>query len=144
MRSQRAEHPTWLRNISKVFDSGVGQKMRSDAKGLIAGAGRQRTHVLTRLGALRTKQRKTPWRQHQSLAHAKQGRCSWEGCPGKKASKAAYPRSYDTFMRCEECSAFQGKDVFLCNDIKGRVEGDTQSRKTIQCHLAYHNKYHSK
>ena len=118
--------------------------MRSDAKGLIAGAGRQQTHVLTLMGALRSKQKNSPWRQYQSLVHAKKGNCSWEGCPGKLASKAVYPCSNDTFMRCEECSPFQGKDVFLCNDVKGGVEGDNQSRNTIQYHLAYHNKYHSK
>ena len=45
-------------------------------------------------------------------------------------------RAYDTCMICEECSAREGKPVYLCNDRKGGTP--------VLCHLAYHKKYHSK
>jgi hypothetical protein len=56
--------------------------------------------------------------------------------PGEKLSKAKYPRSSNTHMRCEECSAFLGKDVFLCN---GFVKG-----APVNCHRHYHLYHHNK
>ena len=73
---------------------------------------------------LKNKQRTLPWRIHQSEAVAKRGRCGWEDCPGKLASKAAYPRSSDTYMRCEECSMRLGKEVFLCNGFNRGSAGE--------------------
>ena len=85
---------------------------------------------------LKNQQRRSPWRVHQSEAVKKYGRCCWEDCPGKKLSKAKYPRSSDTHMRCEECSAYLGKDVFLCN---GFVKGEP-----VNCHRHYHLYHHNK
>ena len=53
-----------------------------------------------------------------------------EDCPGKTLSTAKYLRSSDTHMRCEECSAHQGKDIFLCNSF---VKGGP-----VNCHRHYH------
>jgi hypothetical protein len=61
---------------------------------------------------------------------------SFTGCPGFKACSADRKKSFRTSIQCEECSAEQGKDVFLCND--------TKSGKPVLCHLAYHKKYHDK
>ncbi len=57
---------------------------------------------------LKNKQRTLPWRIHQSKVVATRGKCGWDDCPGKLASKAARPRSSDTYMRCEECSLHLG------------------------------------
>ena len=52
----------------------------------------------------------------------KYGKCCWEDCSGKRLSKAKYLQSCDTHMRCKECSAYLGKDVFLCNRcVKGAM-----------------------
>ena len=59
-----------------------------------------------------------------------------ERLPWDKCSKAVTPRSYDTSMRCEECTAFSGKSTFLCNDNKKGV--------AVHCHEAYHSRYHNK
>ncbi len=64
------------------------------------------------------------------------GKCCWEDCPGEKLSKAKYPRSSNTYMRCKECSAYLGKDVFLCN---GFVKGEL-----VNCHRHYHLYHHNK
>ena len=52
----RALNASIFRNLTKVFDSGRGRKIRSDAKGIVASAaGRQRNHVIACLGKLRMK-----------------------------------------------------------------------------------------
>ena len=51
-------------------------------------------------------------------------------------SKAKYPRSSNRHMHCEECSAYLGKDVFLCN---GFVKG-----VLVTCHWHYHMYQHNK
>ena len=131
MRRQAAGHPDPVRDWSRVFDSGSGRTIRSDAKGAIAGYGRQRNNQAAHaLYNLRRKQMGNSWRTHQSVACAKRGKCAYNGCPNLLRSKAKYPRSYDTHMRCEECSLMAGKDVYFCNDVKKGVP--------CLCHLAYH------
>ena len=141
MRQRQAEHPVVCRDTTNVFDSGCGRKIRSDAKGIVAQPGRQRTHVLSRVCYLQTLQTKSPWRFHQSLASEKRGRCAWTGCPGLKTTSNKRKRPYATSMRCEECSALQGKSVYLCNDAKGKV---TAGGQLCLCHIAFHQKYHNK
>jgi hypothetical protein len=85
---------------------------------------------------LKNQQCTSPWRMHQSEAVAKKGRCRWDDCPGKLASKAKYPRVSDTHMRCEECSARLQMDVYLCN---GYVKG-----VPVNCHWHYHIYHHNK
>ena len=56
--------------------------------------------------------------------------------PGKWLGTAKYPCSSQTHMRCKECSAYLGKDVFLCN---GFVKG-----APVNCHRHYHMYHHNK
>jgi hypothetical protein len=85
---------------------------------------------------LKNQQRKLPWRIHQSEVVAKKGRCGWEDCPGKLASKGICPCSSNTHMRCKECIARLGKDMYLCNSfIKGMP---------VKCHQHYHIYNHNK
>jgi len=136
MRSQRAEHPAHIRDLTNVFDSNTGRKLWSDAKGLVAGNGRKPKAATQRLSLLMNQQKKAHWHTHQNLAYHQKGKCCWKGCPGIKTSQAERPRSYDTFMRYKECSANCWKNSFFCNNTKSNVP--------VLCHLAYHNKYHSK
>ncbi len=140
MRTYRPEHPKFSRDLTNVFDFGTGRKIRTDAKGIVACGTRGRGAVEApqqRMRELRNKQKKSAWRIHQSMASSKRGRCCWVHCPGLTASAAnKKPRTYETSMRCEECSAMLEKNVFLCNDTKKGVP--------ILCHQAYHKKYHNK
>ena len=38
MRTLKAQHPAWLRDMRVVFATGFGKKIRSDAKGVVARA----------------------------------------------------------------------------------------------------------
>jgi hypothetical protein len=107
MRKLRAEHPSWTRDLGKLFGWVTGRKVRSDAKGMmtVMPACLPVEVAMNNYALLKNQQRKSPWRMHQSEAVAKQGKCGWDDCPGKLASKAKYPRNSDTHMRCEECSA---------------------------------------
>ena len=135
VRVQEPEHPQFTRDLTSVFDTGSGRRVRSDAKGVVASSTAQ-PRISKRVAALRQKQKRLPWRKHQSVAYHMRGRCHYSRCPATKTSAAERKRSYLTFMRCEECSAVAGKDMFFCND--------TKSKKPCLCHLAYHTKYHAK
>jgi len=114
MRSQRAEHPLWLRDLSYVFGWFIGRKMRSDAQRRISGSDCQPTRAAKRLSTLYNKQKKVPWRMHQSLAYEWKGKCCWKECPNLKSGKERKrAQSYDIFMRCKECSAMYGTDMFF-------------------------------
>jgi hypothetical protein len=138
MRSQVPEHPNFSRDLTNVFDFGSGRKIRSNAKGTIAKGvprGRSIPAPNQRERQLKAKQSKEEWRVHQSLAGVCRGRCAWMNCTGLK-SDAKRKRSKLTNMRCEQCSAEKGKQIYLCNDVKN---GETNN-----CHIAYHRKYHTK
>ncbi|KAL7527968.1 hypothetical protein ACHAXR_007787 [Thalassiosira sp. AJA248-18] len=143
MRSLRPEQPHHIRNLVNIFDYGAGRKLRTDAKGTVARGIRGAAAIAApnqRMRQLRKKQKKAVWRMHQSMACEKRGKCHWENCPGMKKESGddsrKRKRSYNTYMRCEECSAREGKNIFLCNDVKSRVP--------VLCHLVYHSKYHNK
>jgi hypothetical protein len=138
MRKLRAEHPSWTRDLGKLFGWVTGRKVRSNAKGMmtVMPACLPVEVAMDNYVLLKNQQRKSPWSMHQSEAVAKQGKCGWDDCPGKLASKAKYPRNSDTHMRCEECSARLGKDVYLCN---GYVKG-----APVNCHRHYHIYHHIK
>ena len=97
MRTRKAEHPMHLRDMTNVFDHGTGRAVRSDAKGFIARRTVQLPTTNT-ISHLLEKQKKEPWRKHQSVANTKQSKCCWINCIGKRKSTAARKRSYDTFM----------------------------------------------
>ena len=141
MRKQVPEHPAYERDLTNVFDWGTGRKIRSDTQGHMSqGVARgNSSYVLAphqRERDLKAKQKKQQWRIHQSVAGGKSGYCKWIGCPGLKQCKAKQKRSYRTYMRCEECTAQLGKEMFLCNDVK--------SGTAVNCHFAHHKKYHTK
>ena len=124
--------------MSKLFGWITGRKVRLNAKGMMTVQSvmpREETPT-DNYALLKNQHRQSPWRVHQSKAVEKYARCCWEDCPWKRLSKAKYPRSSDMHMRCEECSAYLGKDVFLCN---GFVKG-----VPVNCHRHYHMYHHNK
>ena len=134
MRKQKPEHPVPVPSLARVHDTGVGRKKRSDAKGTLPGHGRQQdTQPASYLAPLRKKQKTNPWRTHQSFACEKTpGYCAYHGCPNRvlTKSKGKKIQGHYTRMRCEECSAEKGRDVYFCNDFrKGKV---------VNCHLRWH------
>ena len=139
MRSYSAEHPQTSRHLGGLWDWGAGRRIRSDCQWTVARGTRGPrfvSHEARGGGDLRKKRKKAKWRVHQSFAHSKKGRCCFVNCPGRKKSKAKVKRSYDTYMRCEECSVAAGKDIYLCNNVK--------SGTPVLCHLAHHQMYHTK
>jgi hypothetical protein len=137
MRKLRAEHPSWTQDMKKLFGWVTGRKVRSDAKGMMMGmpACPLVDAPMDNYALLKNKQRTSPWRIHQSEVVARKEKCGWDDCPGKLASKAARPRSSNTYMRCEECSVRLGKDVFLCNGFNRGVP--------VNCHRYYHIYHHN-
>ena len=138
MRQRATTHPHPVRNLSLgVFDTGSGRKIRSDAKGRCLryhGHAQNQSKNNLSLKNLKRKQRTHPWCTHQSIAFETRNHCSFKGCPGLKSSKDALrPRGTKTFMRCQECSAEQGTNVFFCND--------TSKGKPQLCHYRYHTRH---
>jgi len=86
MRSYIPRHPAILRDLSRVYHSGVGRKIRSDAKGICAVAKRASGVMAraARLRSLRYKQtHRETWRVHQSKACERRGYCECASCPGQ-------------------------------------------------------------
>ena len=165
VRQRKAVHPAWVRDISLVFHPGM-RKIRTDVKMVVARMKVPSFAVLTatRLVApaqlpaatqpmararpvaavnkeeclLKYRQRKSPWRTHQSIASPKRGFCSYSCCPGATTGIGSKKRnrSHKTNMRCEECSAKEGKDVFFCNVTKNGVP--------TLCHIEHHCLNHIK
>jgi hypothetical protein len=121
LRKLRAEHPSWTRDMAKLFGWVIGRKVWSNAKGMMMAmpACPLVGLLMDNYALLKNKQRTLLWRIHQSKAVAKRGKCGWEDCPGKLASKVAYPGSSDTYMRCEECSVRLAQDVFYATALTG-------------------------
>jgi hypothetical protein len=143
IRQKQPEHPPYLSNVQAgIFAEGLGRKVKSTAHGNIPTQQSKTACLGPGLAAMLQTKKKYPWRQHQSLAHCKEGRCSWEKCPNLTLSTGKRKRGYGTFMRCEECSITKGKDVYFCNGIKGKKEGGAREWNTCQCHIEYHTKYH--
>ena len=89
MRKLRAEHPSWTRDLGKLFGWVTGRKVRSDAKGMITvmpACCRPVEVPMDNYALLKNQQRKSPWRMHQSEAVSKKGKCGWDDCPGKLTS----------------------------------------------------------
>jgi hypothetical protein len=124
MRKKRVEHPSYARDMAKLFGWVTGRKVRSNAMGMMMAmpACPLVSAPMDNYALLKNKQRTLPWRIHQSEAVAKRGRCGWA-------------RSSDTYMRCEECSVRLGKDVFLCNGFNRGVP--------VNCHRHYHIYHHN-
>ena len=132
MQLQKAEHPVHVRNLATMWDTGLGKRMRTDAQGAVAGPGRAREDMVVCkvLRNLKKKQRLNPWCTYQSIAHKVRGTCAFVGCPNLRNGNTKRRRSYETFMKCEECSANSGKTVYFCNDYKSEVP--------VLCHQRQH------
>ena len=73
MRSYVPRHPTVLRDLSRVFNSGVGRKFKKTVTGITRGPAIAK---VTRLRTLRYKQQyRLPWQQHQNMACERRGCC---------------------------------------------------------------------
>jgi hypothetical protein len=92
--------------------------------------------VILRRGELTRQKKKQPWQCHQSLSAAIMGKCSWVKCPGIEKSKGIPKHAYNTFMRCKECTANAGCNIYLCND--------TKNGEVVSCHVMYHKRNHNK
>ena len=140
MRERACSHPNPIRDLTTIFDTGSGNKVRSDAKGEVATGGNvsKQSRVPSALATLRRKQRTQPWMTHQSVAQETAGKCSFDFCPNIKLGKQKgnkRPRGHDTFMKCIECSAIKGSPVYFCNT--------TKKGKPCLCHWRHHMKYFS-
>ncbi len=88
MRQMRAEHPSWLRDMTRLFGWFTNRKICLDIYGFISQrarvalpevmAERPASYVLWK----HEMKQKRPWCSHQSEVVAKQGRCCWDDCPG--------------------------------------------------------------
>ena len=142
MRERACNHPSPFRDMESIFATGSGNKIRSDAQGVLVHAAqgvpatggrvREQSRVPLTLSTLKRKQRTQPWNTHQSVAQAIRGKCCYRYCPNLKP-KAVRPRGYGTYMSCVECTAMKGSPVYFCND--------TKSGKPCLCHLRYHAKH---
>ncbi len=123
--------------MGKLFGWVTGRKVWSDAKGMmmVMQACPLVDAPMDNYVLLKNKQHTLPWCIHQSEVMVKKGRCGWEDCPGKLASKEANPRSSDTYMHCEECCVRLGKDVYLCNCFNRGVPVNCHRH----CHIYHHN-----
>ncbi|KAL7525224.1 hypothetical protein ACHAWF_001263 [Thalassiosira exigua] len=134
MRTYRPVHPDPVRDLTCVWDTGSGRKLRTDAKGdVVTYTCATTTTVYDQYLSLRKKQKKNPWRTHQSVRVQPRGKCAYNKCPAYLHSNAKRKRGYNTFMKCEECSAKKGTAVYFCNDVK--------DGKEIRCHLRYHSEH---
>jgi len=132
LREQRPEVPPPTRDLVSVFPNS-GRKIRSDAIGQVSVGVRPAEQSTTAMSNLRKKQKTHHWRIHQSVACAKRGRCAYNGCPNLTISQAKEKRSYDTYMRCEQCTLEHDKSMYFCND--------TKKGKPVLCHMLYHQQY---
>ena len=152
LKTHIPRHPLWLRDLTRVYHSTFGRQVRSDCRGVHTaivpytrtanGPGPSVMASVARLNKRKVReewQKRSPWRHHQSRACPRRDYCNYEHCPGLQASKAKRPRKYKTHMRCEECSEMLGYDWFLCNDVKGRVEGQSEEWNVVNCHHAFHS-----
>ena len=138
MRLHKAEHPVHVNNLATMWDTESGKRMRTDAQGAVADHVRAREDmaVCQVLRNLKKKQRLNPWCTHQSIAHKVREKCSFAGCTNLRNRNTKRRRSYNTFMKCEECSAESGKNVYFCNDSKSGVP--------VLCHQRHHVRNHCK
>ena len=136
MRSQKAEHRSCVKDISRMFNGKDGRNLRSDTKGRVSGHGRRKERTINaQWNSLRKRRKMNSWRTHQSIACLDRGKCAYKGCHNLRHSTGKRKRSYDTYMKCEECSAIAQTNVYYCNNKK--------VGKIVNCHLSYHQKVES-
>ena len=139
MRKQMPEHPSPVRDLRNIYDSGFGRKKRKDGMHWEISQIRLIVRSTKLSQKLRNQQKKNSWHIHQSISSTpKRGRRQWGKCTDLDASKAkwwtwSHPKVMP--MYCDECTECLGQYVFLCNNSLGD--------KNILCHIKYHNQYHS-
>ena len=119
MRKQKAEHLSWTQDMRKLFRRIIDQKVCLDAKRtmMVSSVMPPVQALADNYAMLKNQQQRLPWRVHQSKAVMKTRKCCWDNCRGETASAAKRLCSNDTHMHCGECSAYLGKDIFLCNSF---------------------------
>jgi len=135
LRTHAANHPAHLQDTDQVEGFLSGTKISRDRKFAVALMPLKLMNMILQSNILEQQKKKQPWRVHQSLAFEHQGKCCWPKCPGLMKGESKRKRSYNTFMRCEECSATSGLNIFLCLDTKNGVP--------VCCHVAYHKRHHN-
>ena len=143
VRTQKAEHASFKKDLTSVYSVGDGRRIRSDAKVVMPhGTNNPPPAAMSKVANIRMRQlKKSPWRHHQSKPHLKPGRCQFkDGCPGLPLSKANPKRCYGTFYYCEECTAMRGKVMYFCNNTKLIDEGGKKIRTVCLCHEEYHKR----
>ncbi len=120
LRTHAANHPAHLRDMNQVEGFLSGTKNCNNRKFAVPSSPLKPTHAIKQSNILAGQQRKQPWRVHQSLPHANQGKCCWMKCPGLTNSKAKQKHNYDTYMRCKECSVKTGCNFFVQPDKEWR------------------------
>ena len=88
MQLQRVENPLHTRDMNNVFDVGIDRKVLSNELGKVFRGGEQPNGLMKAQYALSSRQKKSPWRTHQSVVHDTKGQCCWEKYPGLKESTA--------------------------------------------------------
>ena len=112
MRQHEAELASVRPDLSTAFNTGIGQRTRSDAHGIIARPtlqpeAPQATRAMNSVAKLkqlkRVQGRQSPWCSHQSMVHKERGTCAWKECPNfASASGKKRNRPYNTNMHCGE------------------------------------------
>ena len=75
MRLRRVEHPMHTQDITNLFDIGIGRKVLSDSLVTVFRRVEQPKGLMKAQYALSNRQKKAPWRTHQSVAHNTKGQC---------------------------------------------------------------------
>jgi hypothetical protein len=119
IRNREATHLVHLQDMDQVDGQLVGTRIQTDKKFGVKLSPPKSTMTISCRGEMMRQQKKQPWRVHQSLSWTAWGRYCQAKCPRIEKSKASMKCSYDTFMRCKECSASAGCNVYLCNGNKG-------------------------
>ena len=113
MRTHVPRHPSILRDLTRVFNSGAGRKIRTDALGICDSVKRAGA-VMAKASLVKTlrykQQHREVWRVHQSVACKSRGYCQNPTCPGQGKQRL---RKRETNMRREECSVLFRRDMFL-------------------------------
>ena len=136
MRQRAAEHPSAVRCMRNVHDTGYGKKKRTDAKGVVS-VGRVPAKGTSSISKLRNQQKANPWRTHMSVAHTtRRGRCAYTLCKGNPVGPNKRQRRRMTSMHCEECTAEHGSFKYFCNGTNNGIQRE--------CHTKYHSKYKCK
>ena len=76
MRTQAPDHPSPVRDMRNVHDTGCGKRKRLDAKGVTTRSKARAApveYVSSKLYKLRNQQKKHPLRKHQPVYHKERG-----------------------------------------------------------------------